>query len=127
MHPAVLTELKKRWKNVGANHESCYVAEYSEADWEAGRISGDPAKAWVFNGTDYEEVDPSSTPHNRKPKAGGVFVQAGLRYAFNPEDQQMMLVEFVTGVLSGSGQLMKISGDGEALLQIPEGTKWSTG
>jgi hypothetical protein len=124
MHPAILTELKKRWAAVKGNHESCHVAEYPEANWEAYRIQGDPSKAWVWNGETAEEVDPNEVKHVRKVKAGGVFVQAGLRYAFNPEVEGEILVEFVTGALTGNGAVMKVSGDGDALLSTPDGQKW---
>jgi len=30
----------------------------------------------------------------------------------------------VTGVLSGSGMFMKVSGDGESLMSLPDGLKW---
>jgi hypothetical protein len=123
MHPAVLTELKKRWAQVKANHESVHVAEYGEADWVMGRTTGDPSNCWVFDGNDINDVG-SDSRQDRKAKAGGIFVQAGMRFAFNPEEEGIVLIEFVTGVLTGSGTFMKVSGDGESLLNVPDGQKW---
>lgn len=123
MHPAVLTELKKRWEKVKGNHESCHIGEYSEADWVMGRTTGDPVNCWVWDGNDISDVG-SDVRQDRKPKAGGVFIQAGMRFAFNPEEEGQVLIEFVTGVLTGSGTFMKVSGDGESLLNVPEGQKW---
>ena len=123
MHPAVLTEMKKRWEAVKANHSSLHIGEYSEADWVAGRTDGDPVNCWVWNGDELEEVG-AETRQNRKAKAGGVFEQAGMRFAFNPEEEGQVLIEFVTGVLTGSGTFMKVTGDGESLMDVPEGKKW---
>ncbi len=123
MHPAVLTELKKRWEKVKANHESCHIGEYSAADWVMGRTDGDPSNCWIWDGNDLNEVGPD-TRQDRKAKAGGVFVQAGMRFAFNPDEEGQVLIEFVTGVLTGSGTFMKVAGDGESLLNVPDGQKW---
>ncbi|MCE9583895.1 MAG: hypothetical protein K8T20_15540 [Planctomycetes bacterium] len=123
MHPAVLTELKKRWELVKGNHESVHIGEYAEGDWVMGRTDGDPVNCWVWDGSDLQDVG-ADVRQERKAKAGGVFVQAGMRFAFNPEEEGIVLIEFVTGVLSGSGTFMKISGDGESLLNVPEGQKW---
>ncbi|MCC6739641.1 MAG: hypothetical protein IT452_11405 [Planctomycetia bacterium] len=123
MHPAVLTELKKRWEKVKGNHESVHIGEYPEADWISGRTTGDPSNCWVWDGNDLNEVG-ADVRQDRKAKAGGVFVQAGMRFAFNPEEEGQVLVEFVTGVLSGSGAFMKVAGDGESLLNVPDGQKW---
>ena len=123
MHPAVLTELKKRWNAVKANHSSVHIGEYSEGDWVGGRTTGDPANCWVWDGNELNEVG-AEVRQDRKAKAGGIFEQAGLRFALNPEEDGQVLVEFVTGVLTGSGEFMKIAGDGESLLKIPDGQKW---
>lgn len=122
MHAGVEKELKKRWEANKANHGSVHVAEYAEADWEQGRITGDPSKVWIWNGSGLEEAS-ADTKQSRKTKAGGVFEQAGMRYCFHPDDGTV-LVEFVTGVLSGSGMIMKISGEGDALLPDPNGPRW---
>ena len=123
MHPAVLTELKKRWEQVKGNHESVHVGEYGEADWVMGRTTGDPVNCWVFDGRELNDAG-SDSRQDRKAKAGGIFAQAGMRFAFNPEEEGVVLIEFVTGVLTGSGTFMKISGDGESLLNVPDGQKW---
>lgn len=123
MHPAVLTELKKRWNTAKANHSSVHVGEYSEADWVMGRTTGDPSNCWVFDGNDVNEVG-ADQRQDRKAKAGGIFEQAGMRFCFNQEEQGQVLIEFVTGVLTGSGEFMKVTGDGEALMKVPDGQKW---
>jgi hypothetical protein len=123
MHPAVLAELKKRWAKVSGNHSSVHVAEYAEADWTMGRTTGDPSNCWIWDGNDLQEVG-ADVKQDRRAKAGGVFEQAGMRFAFDPENDGQVLVEFVTGVLTGSGMLMKVTGDGESLMNVPDGQKW---
>ena len=123
MHPAVLTEMKKRWEAVKGDHVSLHIGEYTDADWINGRLTGDPANCWVWDGENLEEVG-ADVRQNRKAKAGGVFEQAGMRFGFNLEEEGSVLVEFVTGVLSGSGMFMKVSGDGESLMSLPDGLKW---
>ncbi|NUN50064.1 MAG: hypothetical protein HUU15_14645 [Candidatus Brocadiae bacterium] len=123
MHPALEAEMKKRWNQVSANHSLLHIAEFSEADWVAGRTTGDPTNCWTWDGSDLQDVG-TDTRHTIKAKAGGVLEHAGMRFCFDPENEGMVLVEFVTGVLAGSGEMMKLSEDGESLRPVPEGQKW---